>query len=84
MARKPDPNSATCQFFINHKDNTPLDYVANTNPGYAVFGKVTEGMDVVDAIAAAKTTTRKDKRGVDMRDVPVEPVLIKSARVVPQ
>ncbi len=84
MARKPDPNSATCQFFINHKDNTPLDYVANANPGYAVFGKVTEGMDVVDAIAAAKTTTRKDKRGVEMRDVPVEPVLIKSARVVPQ
>ncbi len=84
MARKPDPNSATCQFFINHKDNTPLDYVANANPGYAVFGKVTEGMDVVDAIAAAKTTTRKDKRGAEMRDVPVEPVLIKSARVVPQ
>ncbi len=84
MARKPDPDSATCQFFINHKDNTPLDYVANANPGYAVFGKVAEGMDVVDAIAAVKATTRKDKRGVDMRDVPVEPILIKSARVVPQ
>ncbi len=84
MARGPEPNSATCQFFINHGDNTPLDYVENTNPGYAVFGKVMEGMDVVDAIAAVKTTTRKDKSGMDMRDVPVEPVVIKSARTVPQ
>jgi hypothetical protein len=41
-------------------------------------------MDVVDAIAAVKMTTRKDKSGMDMRDVPVEPVVIKSARVVPQ
>jgi cyclophilin family peptidyl-prolyl cis-trans isomerase len=79
MARAGDPNSATCQFFINHKDNKPLDYVANANPGYAVFGKVTEGMDIVDAIAAVKTTTRS---GMD--DVPVEPVVIKSAKAVPQ
>jgi cyclophilin family peptidyl-prolyl cis-trans isomerase len=84
MARGPDPNSATCQFFINHKDNTPLDYVAGASPGYAVFGKVTEGMDVVDAIASVKTITRKDKNGTDMQDVPVEPVVIKSAKVVPQ
>jgi cyclophilin family peptidyl-prolyl cis-trans isomerase len=79
MARTSDPNSATSQFFINHRDNTPLDYVAGGNPGYAVFGKVTEGMDVVDAIAAVKTTTRN---GMD--DVPVEPVVIQSAKVVPQ
>lgn len=79
MARTSDPNSATCQFFINHRDNTPLDYIANANPGYAVFAKVTEGMDIVDAIAAVKTTTRN---GMD--DVPVEPVVIKSARAVPQ
>jgi len=79
MARTSDPNSATSQFFINHKDNAPLDYVAGRNPGYAVFGKVTEGMDVVDAIAAVKTATRN---GMD--DVPVESVVINSARVVPQ
>ena len=79
MARTSDPNSATSQFFINHKDNTPLDYAAGGNPGYAVFGKVTEGMDIVDAIAAVKTATRN---GMD--DVPVEPVVIKSAKAVPQ
>jgi peptidyl-prolyl cis-trans isomerase A (cyclophilin A) len=79
MARGPDPNSATCQFFINHKDNSPLDYVAGASAGYAVFGKVTEGMDVVDAIASVKTTTRNG-----MEDVPVESVVIKSAKVVPQ
>jgi len=77
MARTSDPNSATCQFFINHRDNGPLNYVENVNPGYAVFGKVIEGMDVVDAIASVKTTTR-----MGMNDVPVESVVIKSARVV--
>ena len=72
-----NPDSATSQFFINHKDNDFLNYVENRNPGYAVFGKVVEGMDVVDAIAAVRTTARKG-----MRDVPVEPVVIKSAKVV--
>ena len=76
MARQNDPDSATCQFFINHGDNTPLDTVGG---GYAVFGKVIEGMDVVDAIAAVKTTTRN---GYD--DVPVEPVIIKSATIAPE
>ncbi len=79
MARTSDPDSATSQFFINHKDNAPLDYADSAHPGYAVFGKVTQGMDVVDAIAAVKTTTRDG-----MKDVPVEPVTIKSAKVVPQ
>jgi len=79
MARQNDPDSATCQFFINHADNTPLDYVENARPGYTVFGKVLEGMDVVDAIAAVKTTTRN---GMD--DVPVEPVIIKSATIIPE
>ncbi|MCH7557313.1 MAG: peptidyl-prolyl cis-trans isomerase [Planctomycetes bacterium] len=82
MARTNDPDSATCQFFINHRNNGPLNYVENGNPGYAVFGKVIEGMDVVDAIASVVTTTRKNKKGEDMGDVPVEPVVIKSARVV--
>ncbi len=77
MARTNDPNSATCQFFINHRDNGSLNYVENGNPGYTVFGKVTEGMDVVDAIASVVTTTR-----MGYNDVPVEPVVIKSARVV--
>ena len=79
MARTNDPDSATSQFFINHIDNAPLNYVDSAHPGHAVFGKVTEGMDVVDAIAAVKTTTRNG-----MQDVPVEPVIVKSARVVPQ
>jgi len=82
MARGGDPDSATCQFFINHRDNGPLNYVENIEPGYAVFGKVIEGMDVVDAIASVVTTTRMNKKGIDMGDVPVEPVVIKSARVV--
>lgn len=77
MARTSNPDSATCQFFINHKDNTPLNYVKGRNPGYAVFGKVIEGMDTVDAISAVKTATARG-----MRDVPVEPVVIKSAKVI--
>jgi len=79
MARKPHPNSATVQFFINHRDNGPLNYIENGNPGYAVFGKIIEGMDVVDAIASVNTTTR-----MGMDDVPIEPVVIKSAEAVSQ
>ena len=55
MARTNDPHSATAQFFINHKDNANLDYPSFDGWGYAVFGKVTDGMDVVDAIAAVPT-----------------------------
>ena len=76
MARTNDPNSATAQFFINHRNNDSLNY-SPQNPGYAVFGKVIEGMDVVDKIAAVKTS-QKGPHG----DVPVEPVVIKSARVI--
>ena len=79
MARKPEPNSATCQFFINHSDNEFLNYIDDNKAGYAAFGKVTDGMDVVDAIASVETTTRN---GMD--DVPVEPVTIISAKVVPE
>jgi len=77
MARTNNPDSATSQFFINHKDNPNLNYVDARNPGYAVFGKVVEGMETVDKIAAVKTT-RKGPQA----DVPVEPVVIKSAKVV--
>jgi peptidyl-prolyl cis-trans isomerase A (cyclophilin A) len=74
MARTQDPNSATAQFFINvANNNRSLDY-SDQNPGYAVFGTVVEGMDVVDKIVQVKTTT-KGTNG----DVPVEPILIKKA-----
>jgi peptidyl-prolyl cis-trans isomerase A (cyclophilin A) len=75
MARKPDPNSAQNQFFINVKDNDGLD-PAGGGGGYAVFGKVIDGMDVVDRIRYVRTTIRGG-----MRDVPVEPVVIKTARL---
>jgi cyclophilin family peptidyl-prolyl cis-trans isomerase len=75
MARTAALDSATSQFFINVVDNAGLDYP--NNGGYAVFGKVVEGMDVVDKIKAGKTVT--DPRGEP--SVPVEPVVIKSAAI---
>jgi peptidyl-prolyl cis-trans isomerase A (cyclophilin A) len=77
MARTNDVNSATSQFFVNLVDNAFLDHQGSRNYGYAVFGKVVEGMDIVDAIAAVKTTRR---RGHD--DVPAEPVVVRAARRV--
>lgn len=72
MARMPEPHSATCQFFINHVDNSFLDYgVASDGYGYCVFGKVIDGMSVVDAIAKTPTMT---KHG--MADVPRETIKI--------
>ncbi|MCP4569495.1 MAG: peptidyl-prolyl cis-trans isomerase [FCB group bacterium] len=72
MARRGrQPNSGTSQFFINVKDNFSLDR-PNDGAGYAVFGKVVEGMDVVEKIKMVKTTTVKGHG-----DVPVEPVVIK-------
>lgn len=77
MARRADPHSATAQFFINHRDNPNLDYPAHDGWGYAVFGKVTEGMDVVDKIAKVKT----GNRGMH-QNVPVEPIIIESVKVL--
>ena len=74
MARMSDPDSATAQFFINVRDNGNLNYINGAQPGYAVFGKVIEGMDIVDAIVGVKTTTQQ---GHD--DVPVEPIVITTA-----
>ena len=74
MARTNDINSATSQFFVNLKDNDFLDH-SRGNFGYAVFARVTDGMDVVDKIAAVKTGR---KRGFD--DVPIEAVIMKSVR----
>jgi peptidyl-prolyl cis-trans isomerase A (cyclophilin A) len=74
MARTSDPNSAQNQFFINAKDNLFLDKSARSD-GYAVFGKVIDGMDVVNKIIKVETGTQRG-----MGDVPVEPIVIKTAR----
>jgi cyclophilin family peptidyl-prolyl cis-trans isomerase len=79
MARTGVPHSATSQFFINHSDNAFLDYPGQDGWGYAVFGQVVEGLDVVDAIAEAPTG-RTPPFG---RDVPVEQVVIQKAAVLP-
>lgn len=79
MARTQDPHSATSQFFINTVDNQFLDFTAKTANGwgYCVFGKVVEGMDVVDAIENVQT------RSAGMhRDVPASPVVIQKAVVI--
>jgi peptidyl-prolyl cis-trans isomerase A (cyclophilin A) len=74
MARTSEPDSATCQFFINVKDNKFLDK-NNASAGYCVFGKVVKGMDVVDRIRKVQTAAR----GI-YQDVPVQDVVIKSVR----
>jgi peptidyl-prolyl cis-trans isomerase B (cyclophilin B) len=71
MARTNSPNSATSQFFINTKDNSFLDYTP-INPGYAVFGKVINGFEIVDEIEKSQTTT---KHGY-MADWPIEEIII--------
>ncbi|GAA5103030.1 peptidylprolyl isomerase [Nocardia iowensis] len=73
MARTSDPQSASAQFFINTNDNAFLDYPGQDGWGYAVFGKVTRGQDVVDQIGKVRTGAQ---------DVPVQPVLIESATVI--
>ena len=76
MARTGDPHSATSQFFINHADNAFLNFSSESMQGwgYAVFGKVTEGMEVVDAIAKVPTTSKGGHE-----NVPVEPITITAA-----
>ncbi|MBI2470711.1 MAG: peptidyl-prolyl cis-trans isomerase [Planctomycetes bacterium] len=78
MARTMDPHSATAQFFINTVDNSFLDHKGKTSSGwgYCVFGKVVEGMNVVDAIEGVSTTSRSGQR-----DVPATPVTIERAIV---
>ena len=71
MARTSDPDSATAQFFINTSDNSFLDYPGQDGAGYCVFGKVTEGFDVVDKINSVKTGSQNGHQ-----DVPVEQVVI--------
>jgi cyclophilin family peptidyl-prolyl cis-trans isomerase len=76
MARIADPDSAQAQFFINHKSNKRLDATAS-RPGYAVFGKVVSGMQVVDAIAAVEVRSM----GI-YQDVPATPIRILKARLI--
>ena len=78
MARTADPNSASSQFFINHRDNASLNYPSPDGAGYAVFGKVTQGMDVVDRIARVATGNRSMHQ-----NVPLEPVIIQSVKIIP-
>lgn len=77
MARTSNPDSATAQFFINSVNNDGLNYPKPDGHGYAVFGKVVEGMDVVDKISKTKTTMK-----FGMGDVPEKEVKIISAKVV--
>lgn len=80
MARTGDPHSATAQFFVNVVDNDFLDHTGKNDQGwgYAVFGRVTEGMDIVDKIKAEKTGSA----GSFAKDVPQQPVVIVSVRRV--
>lgn len=78
MARTPDPHSAAAEFFINVVDNPALDFKGKTNDktwGYCVFGKVVQGMDVVDKIKGVKTSNKRS----DFLNLPVKPVLITDA-----
>lgn len=88
MARMTSPNTATSQFFINLVDNSDLDYKSSSSPGYAVFGKVVSGMDVVNSIAGVETATRDiylPTYGISypFNDWPVEDVTIIRAYVKP-
>ena len=79
MARTPDPHSASAQFFINVADNDFLNHSAKTSQGwgYAAFGKVTDGMDVVEKIKAVSTTSRGGHQ-----DVPADDVVIERAELI--
>jgi len=80
MARTNDPHSATAQFFINVQDNMNLDYTSKNSSrtwGYAVFGRVTSGLEVVDEIRFVQTSSQPP-----FSDVPVEPVVIESIEII--
>jgi peptidyl-prolyl cis-trans isomerase A (cyclophilin A) len=78
MARTGDPHSASAQFFINLKDNAFLDFPGRDGWGYAVFGKVVQGMDVVQKIGKVPTANSGF-----FRDVPTTPVVIESVKLLP-
>jgi len=78
MARTSNPHSATAQFFINHKDNGFLNYPGQDGWGYTVFGKVTQGLEVLDKIAAVPTGNHPSGH----QNVPLTPVLIQSVTLL--
>jgi cyclophilin family peptidyl-prolyl cis-trans isomerase len=78
MARTNDINSATAQFFVNLVDNDFLDHAGPANYGYAVFGKVTSGMDVIDKIAKVATTNRSGHQNVPASDVVISKAFTKT------
>ena len=77
MARTNLANSATSEFYINLADNVSLDYKNAASPGYAVFGKVISGFDVIDTIKTVPTT-----KAQGMSDVPITPIVINTATIV--
>ena len=77
MARTQAPHSATAQFFINHRDNKNLDYPSFDGWGYAVFGQVSKGLDIVDQIANQLTSTQAGRQ-----NVPVQPIIITAIKRV--
>ncbi|NOQ12978.1 MAG: hypothetical protein GQ583_00665 [Methyloprofundus sp.] len=86
MARRAGADTASSQFFINTQDNLTLDYQNFSKPGYAVFGEVIEGMDIVDAISELKTNNvsaavATEGEPLVLRNVPEEPVLIEAMRL---
>jgi peptidyl-prolyl cis-trans isomerase B (cyclophilin B) len=76
MARTSDPDSATSQFYINLKDNTALNWSGPRNPGYCAFGRVVEGLEVVDAMAKSETGRRPPHA-----DVPRTDIVLKKATI---
>ncbi len=78
MARTSDPHSASAQFFINLKDNSFLDYPGRDGWGYAVFGKVVQGLDIVQKIAKVPTSNAGPHQ-----NVPTTPVVIESIKLLP-
>jgi peptidyl-prolyl cis-trans isomerase B (cyclophilin B) len=79
MARTQDPHSASAQFFINLKDNAFLDYPGRDGWGYAVFGKVVQGMDIVNKIAKVATGNAGGHQ-----NVPTTPIVIESVKLLPE
>lgn len=79
MARMSNPDSASAQFFINYSNNNSLNYPVQNGSGYAVFGKVISGMEVIDKMAQQPTGNRRGHR-----NVPTTNIVIEKAQVVPQ
>jgi cyclophilin family peptidyl-prolyl cis-trans isomerase len=84
MARDADPDSATRQWYINLADNARLDTAREVsgNAGYAVFGRVVEGMDVVDAIAAVETYDQEGEGDDVLKNIPVKPITLRRVRII--